>query len=283
MTCTQAPNSFALPDPLRNLDAPAKPPLAAAMIPIGHTKLVPDYCPGAVAPQKLVTETTAQKTCDPGGGKPSNQYKNLAWIMSPGLYPNGIHVTNGNIVYLLPGVFWIEGGGFDVTGGSTVISIKDVADANANPNLATWSGNKCEMDPSTPATTSCGVLIYNSESTSVPFASGPISLGGNGGKLLLSYLDVPPADPYAEYNTMSIFQDRNVDDDVTFNGSTADGEVGGIVYVPAGHVQVNGSTSGFTLDQIIADTFTVNGNVGTIKILKRVGVDALITAAGLVD
>lgn len=284
MTCAQAPNSFALPDPLADLDPPAKPALAAAMQPVGHTLVPSAYCPGSIA--NPPTETTAQRTCDPGDRvRPASttDYRGKAWILSPGLYPNGIHATNGVILYLLPGVYWISGGGFQVDGDSSVISIKDVADANANPALATWSGNDCEMDPTTPATVACGVLIYNSQDTSVPFASDPISLGGLGGRLLLSFLDVPPGDPYATYNTMSIFQDRNVTETVTFNGSTAASEVGGIVYVPSGHVQINGSSSTFTLDQIIADTFTVNGNSGTVKILKRVGVDALITAAGLVD
>ena len=62
--------------------------------------------------------------------------------------------------------------------------------------------------------------------------------------------------------------------------ANADAEVAGIVYVPAAEVQVNGSSSEFSMDQIIADTFKVNGSTGTIHVLKRVGVDAIITAAG---
>jgi Putative Flp pilus-assembly TadE/G-like len=285
MTCVQAPDSFAIPDPLGDLDPPARPPLAAAMQPVGHSLPVPPYCPGSIA--KPPTETTAQRTCDPGDrapGQAPGDYVGKAWILSPGLYPNGIHSTKDVILYMLPGVYWIAGGGFQVTGGTSVISIKDVADANVNPAAATYSGNDCEMDPTTPATEACGVLIYNSEDTTVPFASGPISLGGNGGRLLISWLDVPPTDPYYSYYTMSIFQDRNVTETVTFNGSSAvASEVGGIVYVPSGALIINGSASTFTLDQVIADTFTVNGNGGTIKILKRVGVEGLLQAAGLVD
>lgn len=290
MTCTQAPNSFALPDPLKGLDPPVKPSLPTpAMQPVGHSLPVSPYCPGSISDPP--TQTTSQRPCDPGDRAPGQSrpaYAGKAWILSPGLYPNGINATNGVILYLLPGVYWISGGGFQVDGSSSVISIVDVADANANPALATWSGNDsaCRYaDPGTiPQTVACGVLIYSSQDTSVPFASGPISLGGNGGRLLLSYLDVLPGDPYADYNTMSIFQDRNVTQTVTFNGSSAVAtEVSGIVYVPSGHLQVNGSSSTFTLDQVIADTFTVNGSGGTFKILKRVGLDALITAAGLVD
>jgi hypothetical protein len=92
-----------------------------------------------------------------------------------------------------------------------------------------------------------------------------------------------PPDDVEDYNNMSIFQDRTVTSTVVFNGSNADGEVAGIVYVPSGHVQINGSSSEFTVDQIIADTFKVNGSTGTIHVLKRVGIDAQITAAGLVD
>ncbi|HTK44224.1 MAG TPA: hypothetical protein VL749_02580 [Patescibacteria group bacterium] len=289
MTCTQAPNSFALPDPLAGLDPPTKPSLPTpAMQPVGHSLPVSPYCPGSTA--NPPTETATQNTCDPGTRVMpfrNTDYRGKAWILSPGLYPNGIHATNGVILYLLPGVYWIDGGGFQVDSDSSVISIVDVADANANPALATFSGNDsaCRYaDPDTiPQTVSCGVLIYNSQDTSVPFASGPISLGGLGGRLLLSYLDVLPTDPYATYNTMSIFQDRNVTDTVTFNGSTADSEVSGIVYVPSAHLQINGSSSTFILDQVIADSFTVNGNGGTVDVRRNVGIDALITAAGLVD
>jgi len=37
------------------------------------------------------------------------------------------------------------------------------------------------------------------------------------------------------------------------------------------------------VDQVIADTFDINGNGGTIQILRGTGVDAVIVAAGLVE
>jgi hypothetical protein len=289
MTCVQAPDSFAIPDPLADLDPPAKPTLAAAMQPVGHTLVPSDYCPGSIA--QPPTDTTGQRTCDPGNRvRPASttDYRGKAWVLSPGLYPNGIHATNGVILYLLPGVYYMSGGGFQVDGDSAVISILDFVDANADPALATYSGVDTACRYASPdtitQTRSCGVLIYNSEDTALGFASDPISLGGGGGRLLLSYLDMLPGDPYVSYNTMSIFQDRNVTETVTFNGSSAvASEVSGIVYVPSGSLIINGSASTFTLDQVIADTFTVNGNGGTIKIMKRVGVEGLLQAAGLVD
>lgn len=269
MTCTQAPGSFSLPDPLEGLPAPPKPALAAAMQPVGHTKAIPDYCPGSTT--RPPTENATQGTCQPGGGSPASQYRDLAWVLSPGLYPNGLNIRNGNKVYLLPGIYWIGGGGFQVDGTSgstaTVMSIAVAADAKTNPALVTPGG---------------GVLLYNSKLPAIP--AGPISLGSGGGYLNIKSLKAPSTtDPNHAWDNMSIFQDRTVTQTVTLNGASAATEVEGIVYVPKGAVVVNGSNSDFTLDQIIADTFKVNGSTGTIHVLKRVGIDANITAAGLVD
>jgi hypothetical protein len=82
---------------------------------------------------------------------------------------------------------------------------------------------------------------------------------------------------------MSIFQDRTVTTPVMLNGTDADAEVAGIIYVPGAHVQINGSSSEFIVDQIIADTFKINGDEGTIRIMRRVGLDSVVVAAGLVD
>ena len=50
-----------------------------------------------------------------------------------------------------------------------------------------------------------------------------------------------------------------------------------------GQVKVNGANSVFTLDQIIADTFLINGSGGTVNVLRETGVDAVICAVGLVE
>jgi hypothetical protein len=48
-------------------------------------------------------------------------------------------------------------------------------------------------------------------------------------------------------------------------------------------VKLNGNGGTLITDQIIANTFDINGNGGTIKVLRGTGVDAVIVAAGLVD
>ena len=81
-----------------------------------------------------------------------------------------------------------------------------------------------------------------------------------------------------------IFQDRTVSLTATLNGSNSQAsDVRGIVYSPLGEVKVNGANSMFTMDQVIAYTFKINGSGGTVKVLRETGVDALITAIGLVE
>ena len=282
MTCTQAPDSFALPDPLLNLGAPTKPALAPAVVPIGHSRPIEARCPGATgggAPTE--TQTTG---CDIAGN--SGASRGTDWLLSPGLYPAGLAIDNQATAYLLPGIYWIGGGGLRVNGDASLISVDSEATATTMNSMpltpACWN-----------ATGSCrtlwdtnggGTLIYNS--TLPTSAGGPIDIGGGGGVLFLkAFFDTvsTPPDQVEDYNNMSIFQDRTVTSTVVLNGSNADGEVAGIIYVPAAEVQINGSSSTFTVDQVIADEFKINGNGGTIKILKRVGVDAIVTAAGLVD
>jgi Flp pilus assembly protein TadG len=259
--CTITENSFALPDPLRNLGAPAKPALAAPMDPLGHTKLPPDYCPGATP--KAPSETQP-KPCDVGGN--GSSYANLAWILHPGLYPHGLSVSNGAKAYLLPGVYWIGGGGVDVGGGGSIVTVATAADANVNPSLATWGG---------------GVLVYNSKLPTIP--GGPFSLNSNGAVMKLKPLNLPTTDANHIFNTMVIYQDRTVTSPITLNGSASTTIVEGIIYAPAAQIKLNGNGGTLVVDQVIADTFDINGNGGTIKVLRGTGIDAVIVAAGLVD
>jgi hypothetical protein len=281
MTCSQAPGSFALPDPLGDLSAPTKPALAAPLQKIGHTKAIEPRCPGA-SPPPVETQANGCDLAGNGGGS-----RGTAWLLSPGLYPAGLTIDNEARAYLLPGIYWIGGGGLAVNGDASLVTVDSLATATSLNGMpvttpACWAptGNCKTLWNSNGG----GVLFYNSKLPTK--AGGPIDIGGGGGVLFVKALFDPvstPPDPNEIYNNMSVFQDRTVTSTVVFNGSNADAEVAGIVYVPAGGVQVNGSSSAFTMDQVIADWFKVNGSTGTIHVLKRVGVDAIVTAAGLVD
>ena len=275
MTCTPDPYSFVLPDPLRNLPAPAKPALAAAMKEVDRltgavvslpdiTPAIPDYCPGAAPPKEPVEATPQKCTLGQGGAQADRK-----WILSPGLYPGGLELKGGVTAYLLPGIYWIGGGGFQTSGGASVISVNSETDR---------ARAVCTPGATPPCTGGGGVLIYNSQLDASP--AGPISLGGGAATLALQPYDYPFGDSTID---LVIFQDRAVTLPLTLNGGDSDAEVRGIVYVPEGQVKVNGSSSSMDLDQVIADTFLIDGSGGTVNILREMGVDAEISAVGLVE
>lgn len=264
MTCKPAERSFMLPDPLRFLPYPTQPTLpTTAMAPVGHTQAPPDYCPGAPAANRQPS-LSSPRLCDVGGNGAA--YANLAWILYPGLYPGGIQVSNGATAYLMPGIYWIGGGGFRTTTGGSVITIETEEGASSSPASATWGG---------------GVLIFNSKLQNE--AAGAISLGGSGASLKLKPHDAPDGSPLEIYDDIVIFQDRSVTETVTLNGAASTTQVEGIIYVPEGLVKLNGNGGTLIVDQIIADSYLIDGNNGTIQVLRNTGVDAVITGVGLVD
>jgi putative Flp pilus-assembly TadE/G-like protein len=261
MTCARAQNSFALPDPLRNLPGPTQPALAAYMVyaGTGTPPSPPKNCPGgSPAPNPL-----SPVMCDLA---PTGAYKNKPWLLSPGLYPGGLSVDGGTTAYLLPGIYWLGGGGLNVQTGGSIFTVATATDATPTVGTATWGG---------------GVMIYNSK---LPAAvGGPIDLNGSGATMKLKPLNLVSTDPNAIYNHIVIFQDRTVATPVTLNGSSSVTDVEGIIYVPGAQVKLNGNGGTLIVDQVIADTFDINGNGGTIKVLHGTGVDAVIVAAGLVE
>ena len=273
MTCTPSEFSFALPDPLAGLPAPTMPALAAGMKELVGTILVdapldiPKDCPGATGSD--APSETLPVTCVLGlGGGQANRN----WILSPGLYPAGLDLKGGVTAYLLPGIYWIGGGGFKAANDVSVISVESETDLTKAV---------CTIGATPPCVGGGGVLIYNSSLPTSGGAAGPISLGGGGATLSLQPYQYPFGSTTID---LVIFQDRTVDLTVTLNGSNSQAaEVRGIVYVPGGEVMVNGSNSVFTMDQVIADTFKINGSGGTVNVMRETGVDAEISAVGLVE
>jgi hypothetical protein len=275
MSCAQDPYAFALPDPLANLPAPPKPALAAAVKEVDGSGAVidaplniPDYCPGATGTKAPAEATPRLCTFGQGSGQ-----ANRLWILYPGLYPGGVHFKGGVPGYLMPGIYWIGGGGLQATNDASTISVNSETDR---------APAVCTLGATPPCTGGGGILIYNSQL--VNSAPGPITLGGGGAVLNLQPYDYPFGTTTID---LVIFQDRAVSlpgDDVTLNGSSAQAaSVRGIIYLPNGDLKVNGSNSVFTMDQIIAQTFQINGNGGTVNVLRETGVDAKISAVGLVE
>lgn len=275
MTCAKSPNSFALPDPLRNLPAPTYTGVAGAMkewtspTTLSSTPAnVPDWCPGATDVSKRPVETNPH-LCTLGVGAAQSNRK---WVLYPGLYPGGLELKGGVTAYLTPGVYWIGGGGFQTSNDASVISVDNENDTTRATCLTTIP-HAC--------TGGGGVLIYNSKLTGS--VAGPVTMGGGGATLSLMPIHYAFGTGFID---IVLFQDRTValvGDDITLNGSTAATDVRGIVYAPLGDVKVNGSASAFNMDQVIAWTFKINGSGGTVNIYKATGVDAKIEAVGLVE
>ena len=173
--------------------------------------------------------------------------------------------------YLLPGIYWIGGGGFNSSNDASVISVESETDLNkavctvrrdAAVRWRRWGAHlQLEAPRRAPqvlsASAAAGATL-SLQPYQYPFGTTTIDL--------------------------VIFQDRTVTLTVTLNGSSSQAaEVRGIVYVPGGEVMVNGSNSVFTMDQVIADTFKINGSGGTVNVLRETGVDAEISAVGLVE
>jgi hypothetical protein len=261
MTCTTTEGSFALPDPLRNLPAPTMPALAPPMLyaDTGTAPANPKNCPGGTPAPSAVSPVTCKLA-------PTGAYSGLAWILYPGLYPGGLEITADTTAYLMPGIYWIGGGGVRVATGGSIVTIATEADADPDVSLATWGG---------------GIMIYNSQLPAS--AGGPIVLDGSAATMKLKAFHVPAGDPDEIYNNIVIFQDRTLTTTVTLNGSSSTTEVEGLIYVPSGQVKLNGNGGTLIVDQIIADTFLIDGGGGTIELLRRTGLDAIIIAAGLVE
>jgi len=138
-------------------------------------------------------------------------------------------------------------------------------------------GNSACAQATTPETLCGGVMFYNSKLPTS--AGGPFILNSNAATMKLASFDVAAGDPNHIYQDIVIFQDRTVTESVTLNGSTSFTVVEGIVYVPAAQIKLNGNGGTLIVDQVIANTYDIKGNGGTIKVLRGKGVDAIIVAA----
>ena len=246
--CVQNEGAPEIPDPLAGLPVPAVPALPNAMVKISGTPSTPTGCPGAATPATLAQPLLCQFT---------SSYAGTTWRIYPGLYPGGLKLQGGTF-YFEPGIYYIGGGGLDMTGtGTTALSV----DAGGT----TFGG---------------GIMFYNTRLANS--AVGPVSLNGSSANIKLMPLDLG-----LQYDGLIIWQDRTINingDDATINGGSSEMQVRGTIYVPYGDVKVNGGSGTLIMDQIIAYTYVVHGAPGSlIKVLKEEFFRFKLLAAGLVE
>jgi hypothetical protein len=266
LNCTQNEGAPIVPDPLEGLAAPDKPAYPADVVQVSGTEPIPNGCPGAIAPDLESTED-APITC-----QFTSSYMGTTWRLYPGYYPGGIHLQAGTF-YWEPGIYWIGGGGVQINGiGTTSISVASGGTAldygimiynTEDPAFHT----ECAAGTATDPGVQClNQIILNGSTASIDFYSL------NNGSI---------------YDGLVIFQDRDLDypgEDVIIDGSTSNTEIRGTMYVPSGDIRVNGSGGTMTTDQVIANTFTVNGAPGSsINVLFDEDFIFKFTAAGLVE
>ena len=250
INCLKNEGAPYIEDPLLLLPAPSIPLPPQAATQIVGSKSAPDGCPGSANPASLAAPAVCQFT---------SSYKDETWRLFPGLYPGGLKLQGGTF-YLEPGIYYLGGGGLDITGNDT---------------------DTFSVDTGGTTGPAAGVMFYNTE---IPGADvGPVLLNGASADINLLPLD----EFKSQYDGILIFQDRtlNLDgDDAILNGSDTDMILRGTIYVPAGDVKINGSAGNLTMDQIIAYIFKVNGAPNSfIDVLKEKEYIVHLRAAGLVE
>jgi Flp pilus assembly protein TadG len=196
---------------------------------------------------------------------PKSYSSSTAVLLQPGVYKGGISVGATGTVYLAPGIYIMDSGGFSVIAGAKVLAVPAGIDPKTY-DPATWT-TSCQ--PS-----NCGVLIYNTGPS-----MGNISVSAKSTFKMRSYN--PDADttmlsndtayvPYPVYKNFLIWQSRTPAPSNTVHqvevGLGGGGNVfmAGTVYAPNAKVLMAGDpggTSGGDLTlQFVAWDLELSGN-----------------------
>ena len=227
-------------DPLRSLSGPAVQPTPAAPVIVGSgSNNPPNGCPGSTTPSTAANPTG----CD------INFNRDKVVRLYPGTYYGGLRLRETShqlTVYLEPGIYYLAGGGLEISGDITVRTVD-------GPILGL---------PQT--TLGGGVFIYNTDASTCATAGGKACLKavdfatGTGSDVdLLPYEDDP-------YDGLLLYQDRNASSQPAMSiAGNAAMTISGTVYLPKADFNYSGNGAGEVLSaQVICDEFAVSGNGG---------------------
>ncbi len=217
---------------------------------------------------------------------------NTDQILSPGIYQGGIQLKNTSRAFLKPGVYVIQGGGFDLGAHSSVYSVKSVFN-NADMlsfTDATWA-TYCPVG-------SCGVLIYNTGTQTGPANSAltTLSIGAGANLKLLPYNDAVAGNNVVElkYKNLLLWQPAAPLDTLSYQqpivslGGGGSIDIRGTVYTPSAEVYMTGGSGGFwgasggVTIQFISWDLTFQGNT-SFHFLYEAGSFTTPMAYGLVQ
>ena len=249
----EGPPVVPIPDPFLGLD-PYEPPIptdgsgaiAYPTPPVqegGGAMDIPTGCPGSATPASEASPNLCRYTAS---------YSGTTWRLYPGYYPGGLHLIGGSF-YLEPGIYYVAGGGLLMNGGDA--SIMSVATGGT--------------------TVGGGILIYNGDHATEP--DGDVQLtGGDSGVNLLPLGS-------GTYEGLVVYQDAQICLDVVLNGASSTMSVRGTIYVPCGNVSALGNGGTIITDQIVADTFSLSGNIGSLQVLYDDTYLPTVRLAGLIE
>ena len=268
-----------MPDPFAGVPEPTDTTLPAAATLLGSPSTQPPSgCPGSANPASAAAPATC--TFNTAG---------QTWVLSPGYYPGGIQVQKGTI-YLLPGIYYIGGGGFNITAtGSNSAAVFSVpADYTTTTMWTIANHSACDATSSytPPVPSPCGgVMIYNSVDATNPSGAGKfaaINMTGNNATLGLYPIQQAP------WTGLVIFQDRTQtlgttgSGDISLNGNGSNLWVNGAIYAPDGYALINGTGAIGNSTQVVVGEFYITGS-GTLNLPGPGSQVPQTNAAGLVQ
>jgi RHS repeat-associated protein len=189
--------------------------------------------PGTITPLTLpvsdpLAAVAALTTPPPKAGTNLN-ISGQTVTLNPGTYVGGIQISGRAVVYLEPGIYYLQGGGMKVSSPAQVVMAPN-AMSHPSPDTGT------------------GVLIYNA-------SSEPISVSGQVSMNLVG----PTA---SAYQGIALFQDRSSTAPISISGG-AQVTLNGALYAAAAAVSVTGNGNSILTSKLIAFDLQVSGN-GTV-------------------
>jgi hypothetical protein len=207
--------------------------------------------------------------------------------LQPGIYSGGINTSGGETIFMRPGVYVMNGGGFNL-GPSSVFSLPY---DKATTSAATWEAD-CPL-----GSTKCGVMVYNASTGAWAINKDLIGMGANTILRLRAYNHLADVtgngSAFSEYDNVLFWQARtpapaagSPQPTVTLGGG-GDVVLSGTVYAPGAQVKFGGGGSGsggasanFTI-QFICWDLQLQGN-SNFQFLYRSDLFARPTSYGLV-
>lgn len=257
-------------------------------------RVTPQYFPAIPGPQPqplaappIITgpgSNTPPKGC-PGSSSPATQTNPAACRLEfnqpktvrifPGMYPGGLQLreTSDDLtVYVEPGIYYIGGGGLEISGGLVLTTVEQ-------------TGDTC------PTSTTCGVLIYNTDDPSYMSQCQAGTAPGAACIKAIDFQNTTGGRVYIRgYQLSTVFRNLVIFQDPDASAQPAMSVEGnssmtiiGTIYLPEADFSYNGNGTGEVLNaQVISDEFDITGN-GSLAILYKEGDTYRFRGIGLVQ